>query len=95
MRHSTITCPCATLKHVKTRNLTLNLPADLIRQAKVCAAQRDTTINAFVRQLLEEALSEESRRRLAVRRVLDLAKRGPHSNVDPGSIRREQIYERR
>lgn len=82
------------MKSVKARNLTLSLPADLIRQAKIYAAERDTTINAVVRQLLEEALSQQSRRHAAVNRVLELVRSGPCSDVDPGSIRREEIYER-
>src|SRR5690242_4516782 len=56
---------CGIHKRVKTRNITLSLPVDLIREAKVYAAQHDTTINAFVKDLLQEALSAESRARAA------------------------------
>ncbi len=77
-----------------TRNITLSLPAELVKQAKIYAAQHDTSINAIVRELLEERVSEEARVRAAVRRLLEIAERGPYFTTDPGSIRREELYER-
>lgn len=77
------------------RNITLSLPADLIRSAKVYAAEHDTTINALVRELLREALARESRAAAAADRLLALADGGPYFTADPGSIRREELYERR
>jgi plasmid stability protein len=72
----------------------LNLPSELIRQAKVYAAEHDMTINALVRALLEEAVTQASRRRASVRRVLEIARQKPSSNVDPASFSREEIHER-
>jgi len=83
---------------VENRNLTLSLPVELIRQAKVYAAEHDTSINAVVRQLLEEALSREDRRAKAIeaaKRFLEIADRGPYFTIDPGSISRDEIHERR
>lgn len=74
--------------------MTFNLPVDLMRQAKIYAAEHDTTVNAMVRELLQEKLSNEARARAAAERVLKLAEEGPLSPVDPGSIRREDLYER-
>jgi hypothetical protein len=37
-------------KVVSARNVTLSLPDDLIRKAKVHAAQRNSTVNALVRR---------------------------------------------
>jgi plasmid stability protein len=79
---------------VESRNITLSLPVDLIRQAKVYAAEHDTTINALVRELLQEALVREARARVAADRLLALADQGPYFTTDPGSIRREELYER-
>jgi plasmid stability protein len=84
-----------TLLYVETRNITFSLPADLLRQAKVYAAEHDTTINTLVRQLLQETLEREGRVRAAADRLLALADRGPYFTADPGSIRREELYERR
>jgi hypothetical protein len=80
---------------VKTRNLTFSFPADLVREAKVYAAEHDTTINTLVRELLQEKLTREGRARAAADRLLALADRGPYFTTDPGSVRREELYERR
>jgi plasmid stability protein len=79
---------------VDTRNITFSLPSDLIRNAKVYAAEHDTTINTLVRELLQDALERESRMQSAVNRLLVLADRGPYFMTDPGSIPREELYER-
>lgn len=79
---------------METRNVTFNLPVDLMRQAKIYAAEHDTTLNAVVRELLEQKVTAEGRARAAADRFLQLAVRGPSSSVNPGSIRREELYER-
>jgi len=83
------------LIHVEMRNITLSLPVALVRQAKIYAAEHDTTINRLVRELLHEALAREERTLAAARRFLDLADQGPYFSTDPASIRREDLYERR
>ena len=80
---------------METRNITFSLPADLVLQAKVYAAEHDITVNALVRELLREALIREGRARAAADRLLALADRGPYFTADPGSIRREELHERR
>lgn len=42
-----------------SRNITLALPKTLLRRLKVVAAERDTSISALMRQLLEEFLSRQ------------------------------------
>lgn len=85
---------CYTLE-VDSRNITLSLPSELIRQAKVYAAERDLTINTLVRHLLQEKLASEDRARAAGERLLALAAEGPYFSIEPSSISREEIYERR
>lgn len=41
------------------RNLTLTLPADLVRRAKIIAATRETSISALVAEYLEALAHEE------------------------------------
>lgn len=41
-----------------SRNITLTLPEDLIRRAKVLAAQRDTSVSALVGSLLVHAVGD-------------------------------------
>ena len=79
---------------MSTRNITFSLPADLVRQAKIYAAEHDTTVNALVRELLQEKVSAQTRAKAAAKRFLQLAAEGPYSSVDPGTIRREELYER-
>ena len=79
---------------LNSRNLTLHLPADLIRKAKVYAAERDTSINTMVKDFLEQTVSSQDRIRAAGALILEIARRGPHSSVDPGAIHREEIHER-
>jgi hypothetical protein len=67
---------------------------DLLRQAKIYAAEHDTTVNAVIRQLLEEQLAGNTRAQAAAQRFLELAELGPYSSVDPASIRREELHER-
>ena len=59
---------CGTLIYVDSRNITFTLPVDLIRQAKVYAAEHDTTINSLVREPLQESLACEGRQRAAADR---------------------------
>jgi plasmid stability protein len=85
---------------VQNRNITFSLPATLIKQAKVYAAEHDTTVNALVRELLQEKLGMIDEKKLerireAGRRILEIAGRGPISPVDPGTISREEMHERR
>ncbi|MDT7909416.1 DUF6364 family protein [Thermus sp.] len=41
------------------RNLTLRLPEDLVRRAREVALKRGQSLNAFVEELLRQALAEE------------------------------------
>ena len=65
------------------------------RLGDLAPPEHDTTINALVRELLQDALERESRVRAAVGRLLVVADRGPYFTTDPGSIPREELYERR
>lgn len=43
----------------KTRNITLTLPDELVRRAKVIAASRDTSVSALVAQYLAQLAEQE------------------------------------
>lgn len=40
-----------------TRNITLSLPEDLVRRARIIAAERDTSLSSLVRRLLEQEIT--------------------------------------
>ena len=77
-----------------SRNITLALPSDLIRQVKVHAAEHETSVNSFVKELILEALSSDGRAREVVDRLLALADQGLRFNADLQSMRREEIHDR-
>lgn len=43
---------------VATKNITLSMPEELVRRAKVLAAQRDTSVSGLVARLLEQLVGE-------------------------------------
>jgi Family of unknown function (DUF6364) len=59
-----------------TQNLTLKLPADTIRRAKVVAAQRGTSISALVTQKIEEIVGEDAAYQTAKRRAFEWLSHG-------------------
>lgn len=78
-----------------TRNITLALPADLLRRARILAVQRDTSVSRLLAALLEELVETESDYALArqrsmarVEQELDL---GTNGRVE---WRRDDLHER-
>ena len=76
------------------KNITFSLPVDLLREAKVFAAQHDTTMNAMVRELLEEKLRSNRRAIAAVEQMLAIAAEAPLFSVDLQSYSRDELHER-
>jgi hypothetical protein len=67
-----------TWRHVTTQNITLKLPADTIRRAKVVAAERGTSISALVVDKIEELVGEDAAYQTARRRALEWLAHGWH-----------------
>jgi hypothetical protein len=63
---------------VNAQNLTLKLPAETIRQAKVIAAQRGTSISALVTAKIQELVGEDAEYKAARRRALEWLTHGWH-----------------
>jgi len=63
---------------VATQNLTLKLPADTVRKAKIVAAERGTSISALVAAKIEELVGEDAKYQAAKRRALEWLKQGWH-----------------
>lgn len=53
-----------------SRDITFSLPADLIRRAKIRAAEKDQSLNALVRDALESAIETRDRSKRAGERLL-------------------------
>jgi hypothetical protein len=75
-------------------NLTLTIDGDLLKRARIRALERDTSVNALVRDYLE-GLAGQATARDALRSFLELA---AHSNSGSGpggrTWTRDELYER-
>jgi diphthamide biosynthesis methyltransferase len=63
---------------VTTQNLTLKIPAETIRKAKIVAAQRSTSISALVIEKIEELIGEDAEYQAARRRAFEWLSQGWH-----------------
>jgi len=79
-----------------SRNITLFLPADLIRRARRVALDRDVSLSALVRELLEEAVRDTDDYEVAKAAALATLKRGYDLGTG-GQVTwtREDLHERR
>jgi hypothetical protein len=74
------------------RNITLSMPEELIRKAKIESAKRDLSISALVREALERELRAHDEGKKALRRFLSLAKKNP-IEMPEKLWKREDLYE--
>lgn len=80
---------------MKTRNVTLSLPDDLLRRAKVLAAQRDTSISRLLTEALTAIVAREEGYTQAQRRHVSLLQRGLNLGTRGRSTwSREALHER-
>ena len=63
---------------MSTQNITLKIPAETIRKAKVIAAERGTSISALVAGKIEEIVGEDAEYQAARRRALEWLAQGWH-----------------
>ena len=61
-----------------TRNLTLKIPVETIRKAKVVAAERGTSISALIAEKIDELVGEDAEYQAARRRAFEWLKQGWH-----------------
>ena len=73
------------------RNLTVQLDEETIRQAKILAAKRGTSISGLVARELELLVVRDARYEEARRRAVDLM--GQSAEHSGRSWRREDLYE--
>ena len=78
---------------VSMKNVTIALDESLLREARRIAADRSTTLNAMIREFLEELAMRESGAVKARRRIIDLC-RETRAEVGPRTGSRDEIHER-
>lgn len=74
-------------------NITLNVPDEVLDQARVVAAKRKTTVNALVRGFLSDLAGSESGLERRRARLAELAEKSAAS-VGPITWTRDEIHER-
>jgi hypothetical protein len=87
---------CVTLKCVKTlkkRNLTLNLPTDLIRDAKIQAAERNMSLNAWIQEALDHTMRFDRGYIAAGEKILEASEKGA-LKMPTKKWTRAELYER-
>lgn len=76
-------------------NLTLSIDDDLLRRARIRALEGNTSVNALVRNYLEELVDRRDRERQAMDSFLRAARRSKSSSGQDGRTwTREALYDR-
>lgn len=77
------------------RNITLSLPEDVLREAKILAVNRHTSVSRLVADVLKELVERESGYALARQRQMALMERGLNLGTH-GKITwtRDELHER-
>lgn len=77
-----------------TRNVTLSVPEDLLKRARVLAAQRDTSVSALVTELLEDLVGGGVDYATAWETEEDLMKQGIGLQVGEVTWTRDELHSR-
>ena len=77
-------------------NLTITVDAGVLKKARMRALEEDTSVNAVLREYLEEYAEARSERLAAARRVLESSRRSTSGSGPEGRTwTREDAYEDR
>lgn len=75
------------------KNLTLSVPEALLEEFRLLAAQKKSSVNALLRQHMEESVGLEARRKAAIARMLELGQQST-ARFDMSQFDRAASYER-
>lgn len=76
-------------------NLTLTVDAEVLKRARMRALEHDTSVNALVRQYLEDLADQAASPPDPIRGFLELARRSNAGSGPAGrSWTRDELYER-
>ena len=79
---------------MSNRNITLSLPEEVVRRAKVLAAERDTSVSALVGELLIQATGSSAPFDLAWANELVRMQQGIGLRVGEVTWTRDELHER-
>jgi plasmid stability protein len=91
LTHSRDTLVCV----IRTRNLTVNLPEQLLRQLRVCAAVRNQSMTSLVKLAIRKIVDEDGEAEKAKKRLIARLRNAPDIGLQ-GKISwtREELHER-
>jgi metal-responsive CopG/Arc/MetJ family transcriptional regulator len=75
------------------KNVTIALDESLLREARRIAAERSTTLNAMIREYLQELAERESQAVRARHRIVELC-RESRAEIGPRTWTRDELHER-
>jgi predicted transcriptional regulator len=79
-----------------TRNITLSLPEELLKQARIIAAKRDTSVSRMVSDTLQEIVERETGYEQARQRSISRLEKGFHLGTGgKASWTRDEVHDRR
>lgn len=81
---------------MEKQNITLALPRELIRKAKLLAVKRDSSLNEMIREMLQKQIEKEGGYRRAWARQKRILANGYNLGTRGRlSVSREDLHERR
>lgn len=81
------------MKRITKRNLTLNLPSDLIREAKVRAAERNMSLNAWIQEAIDHTMRFKRSYIASGQKILEAAEKRV-LKMPKKKLTRAELYER-
>lgn len=75
------------------KNITMRVDEDVLTQARKVATEQSTSVNALVREFLEDLSRRETRKQSARREILKLCKQS-NAVVGGRTWTRDDLYER-
>lgn len=75
-------------------NLTITVDAQTLKKARMRALEEDTSVNAVLREFLEDYAGARKERMEAWREIQNLARSSGMSSGGEGLPRREELYDR-
>jgi hypothetical protein len=75
------------------KNLTLRIEEDILAKAREIASEHTTSVNALVREYLNDLVRHKSRREIARKELSELC-RGSTAMIGDGSWTRDDLHDR-
>ena len=79
---------------METQNITVAVPRDLYKRARILAAERDTSVSQLVREALERITSQDADYRDAHAQFVATTKKGLKLGLDSLTFDRDSLHER-